>query len=99
MTIYIQTDQEGLITDAITYPHGDYIPVETPAPLPVGLIGGAYELLGGNIIYRREWDKNQDFEDLRAEVEQLKSKVEELEGKGEKYNSPVSPLSPLSPSK
>ena len=84
MPIYIQTDQERRIAAAITYPHGDYIPVETPAPLPVGLIGGADELLGGNIIYRREGDKNQDLEDLRAEVEQLKSKVEELEGKGER---------------
>lgn len=44
---YLQVQPNGVITDAIEYPHEDYIEVELQLPLPVGLTGGWFKLEDG----------------------------------------------------
>ena len=80
MTVYIQTGENNRITDIITYEHEGYEPVEVQLPLPTGVLGGAYELRGGLIIYRPEWDENEKIAKLEAEVEDLRNIVAELQG-------------------
>lgn len=78
MIIYIQTDTTNRITDAITYEHDGYVPVTATLPLPPGLLGGAYELRDGIILYRREWDVNADIESLKEQNENLMLAIAEL---------------------
>lgn len=80
MTFYIQTGEHGKITDAITYAHEGYTPVEMELPLPVGLIGGAYELRDGAILYRPEWDKDAELEKVREELTQTQLALAEIAG-------------------
>ena len=48
MTYYLQVNEEGIITDAINYAYGDYVPVEIDAnPLPTGINGGWWKLENG----------------------------------------------------
>ena len=54
MLFYIQVDSENVIWDAITYPHGDYIPVELPLPLPDGFIGGWHRWVDGAPVFDQE---------------------------------------------
>lgn len=59
MKFFIQVNQEGFITDAITYRHGDYIECELPTPLPDKFIACCYKYLGNNEfeIDQEKYDK------------------------------------------
>lgn len=72
MTFYIQTGENGKITDIITYPHEGYTEIELPAPLPVGIIGGAYELRDNLVIYRPEWDENEKIRHLEEQLAEMR---------------------------
>ena len=65
---YVQTDAQNRITDVITTPHEGYQPVELAAPLPAGILGGAYELLEGSAVYRIQWDTKEQERDQRLEA-------------------------------
>ena len=67
-TMYVQTDEAQRITDIISYPHEGYQAVTVNLPLPVAVMGGAYELRDGQILYRREWDVNKDILELQAQI-------------------------------
>lgn len=57
-TFYVQLDHENKITDIIEFPYEDYIKVNLATPLPPNILGGAYELINNQPIYRKEWDTN-----------------------------------------
>ena len=78
-TMYVQVDDVNRITDIISYPHEGYQAIEVALPLPPAVIGGAYELRGGLIIYRPEWDENAKITKLEAEIEDLRNIVAELQ--------------------
>lgn len=71
MTFYVQTDSEGRITDIIEYPYDSYVQIEYTPPLPVGVLGGAYQLVNGEIVYRPDWDTKTDIQQLRSDVDTL----------------------------
>lgn len=79
MKVYIQTGDNRRITDVITYPHEGYKECEVTLPLPVGVLGGAYELRDGMIIYRPEWDENEKITRMEAEIGELRNIVAELQ--------------------
>lgn len=66
---YIQTSENNRITDIIEYPYEDYQPIILTTPLPVGIIGGAYQLVDGNVIYRPEWDDKTAS--LQAQIDDI----------------------------
>ncbi len=63
-TFYLQTDNVNRITDVIEYEHEGYNPVELDTPLPPNILSGAYELISGSAVYRKEWDKSEDKQRL-----------------------------------
>ncbi|MFA9380481.1 MAG: hypothetical protein ACERKO_05415 [Acetanaerobacterium sp.] len=80
-TFYAQIDEVNRIRDIISYPYEDYVPVEVNTPLPAGILGGAYELRDGQIIYNKEWDVNVDIETLKAQIATvIPAEPETLEG-------------------
>lgn len=68
---YIQVDEVGRIRDCIEYPYEDYVPVKADTPLPYNILGGAYELREGQILYHPEWDKNAEIEALKTELAEM----------------------------
>ena len=64
---YIQVDEVNRITDVVEMPHEGYQPVELAVPLPPGILGGAYELVGGSPIYRIQWDTKISIHALLTE--------------------------------
>ncbi|EQK42785.1 hypothetical protein C672_1729 [[Clostridium] bifermentans ATCC 638] len=66
-TFYVQTDEVKRITDVIEIPYGDYVQVELNTPLPFQIMGGAYQLINGQAIYKPEWDTNY----LQAKITKL----------------------------
>ena len=68
---YIQTGENGKITDVLGYPYGNYVEAMVAEPLPVGILGGAYELRAGQILYRPEWDINPEISRLKEVTDQL----------------------------
>ena len=80
MKFYVQTDEVNRITDVITYPHEGYVEIEANLPLPTGVLGGAYELRDGMILYRSEWDTNETVNALRNDVDMLLMAQLEQEG-------------------
>lgn len=78
MKVYIQTGENNRITDIITYPHDGYIEAEITLPLPVGVIGGAYEFTNGMIIYRPEWDENTKIKQLEEELAEMREMLLKL---------------------
>jgi hypothetical protein len=71
MTFHVQTDSEGRITDIIEQPFNGYIQIEYTPPLPVGVLGGAHQLVNGEIVYRADWDIKTDIQQLRSDVDTL----------------------------
>ena len=66
---YVQVDEVNRITDVVEMPHEGYQPVELAVPLPPGILGGAYELVGGSPIYRIQWDtKEQEREAAESAI-------------------------------
>lgn len=57
-TFYIQTDEVKRVTDVIEMPYEDYVQVELNTPLPFNIMGGAYQLVNGQVIYKPAWDTN-----------------------------------------
>ena len=49
MLFYLQVQPDGTITDAITYPHENYVEYNAES-LPAGVNGGWFKLVGGVII-------------------------------------------------
>ncbi len=79
MTVYVQTDATtNKITDVITYAHDGYTAVEATIPLPVGVMGGAYELRDGSILYRSDWDTYSEVEALKQTITDLQLAMTEI---------------------
>lgn len=51
MNLYIQVREDGVVTDVITYPYGNYAEVEHDLPLPDGCIGGWYRWDGTTFVF------------------------------------------------
>lgn len=51
MKLYIQVREDGVVTDVITYPHGDYAEIEHELPLPDGCIGGWHRWDGTTFLF------------------------------------------------
>lgn len=68
-TFYVQTTTHGKVTDIIEYPYEDYVETQLETPLPVGVLGGTYQLMDGQLIYRPEWDI--EMTTLRDDVDYL----------------------------
>ena len=66
---YLQVRADGIITDAIDYPYGDYIEYETDV-LPVGLIGGWFKFDNGTIIECPELKPKSDT-DIQEQLAEL----------------------------
>ncbi len=49
MKFYLQVQADGIITDAITYPYGNYVEYIADS-LPVGINGGWFKLENGVIV-------------------------------------------------
>lgn len=54
MKLYIQTNADSVVTDVITYPHGDYVEIEHELPLPDGLLGGWYRWVDGGFAFDQQ---------------------------------------------
>lgn len=65
---YIQVDEVNRITDVVEMPHEGYQPVELAVPLPPGILGGAYALVGDSPIYRIQWDTKEQEREKRLEA-------------------------------
>lgn len=50
---YLQVQPDGIITDAISYPYGNYTEFETDY-LPIGICGGWFKLENGQIVEHPE---------------------------------------------
>lgn len=70
---YLQVREDSVITDAIEYPHGDYIEVEADV-LPPGVHGGWFKLEEGKIVeYPELKPKDRD-----GEITELKEQIADL---------------------
>lgn len=49
MEFYLQVQEDGTITDVITYPHGNYVK-HIAESLPVGINGGWWKLVDGALV-------------------------------------------------
>lgn len=81
-TFYIQTNEINKVTDIIEYPYQDYKEIELNTPLPIGVLGGAYKLVNGSVVYFPEWDTNElvnKIDILEKEKEELKIKTDILQ--------------------
>lgn len=80
MKFYLQTRQDGTITDAITYPYGDYKEYVADS-LPVGVNGGWYKLEDGKIVEYQDLkpiDEKTEIQILKQENTELKQAIAEL---------------------
>ena len=75
--VYVQLDSQNRITDVVEMPHEGYQPVELAVPLPPGILGGVYELVGGSPIYRIQWDTKE--QERQKQIDDLKSRQEASE--------------------
>ena len=75
---YVQLDSQNRITDVIEMPHEGYQPVELAVPLPPGILGGAYELVGGSPIYRIQWDTKE--QERQEQIDGLEKALNTLLG-------------------
>jgi len=70
---YLQVQPDGTITDAIEYPHGNYVEVELDH-LPIGVYGGWWKLENGQLVEYPELkpkDVNDEIESLKqSQMEQ-----------------------------
>ncbi|KMY49246.1 hypothetical protein [Peribacillus loiseleuriae] len=73
MKFYLQVQKDGLITDAITYPYGNYIEYEVEH-LPPGVNGGWFKLENGVIVEYPELKPKTESE----EIADLKNQVADL---------------------
>lgn len=66
---WIQLDSEGVIRDILEYAYEDYIPVDIPKPLPIGIMSGYYT-----------WDGDQPVLDQvrKAEVDKANRPYDEV---------------------
>jgi len=73
-TFYISLDADNIIRDVISFPYGDYIPVELPNPLPVGINGGWFRWDGETATpdeTLRPIDKDEEIESLKQAIAEL----------------------------
>lgn len=70
---YLQVQADGTITDAISFPHGNYVEVELEM-LPVGVYGGWWKLENGELVEYPELKPKEPAD----EIEELKSHVADL---------------------
>lgn len=73
-TFYVQTDEVKRITDIIEMPYEDYVEVQFNTPLPFQIMGGAYQLINGQAVYKPEWDTN----DLQNKITKLEKESADL---------------------
>ena len=76
-TYYLQVREDGLITDAITYPYGDYIEFRTSEPLPPGICGGWFKLENGVIVEYPELKPKTQEELLELRFQEVEQRQEE----------------------
>ena len=70
MTLYVQQEADThKVTDIVSYPYGDYTEMELETPLPPKIMGGAYKVLGGSIVYVPEWDV--ELSELQATIDDI----------------------------
>lgn len=74
MKIYLQVRPDGIVTDCITYPHGDYVEHEVDY-IPQGINGGWFKFIGGKVVEVPELKPVTRDE----EVEKLKARQLEVE--------------------
>lgn len=67
MKFYLQVNEENIITDAISYPHGDYVEFEHSEDfLVAGINGGWWKLEEGQLV---EYPELKPIEEERKEDE------------------------------
>lgn len=79
-TFYLQVQPNGIITDAIDYPHGNYVPVEAEL-LPVGVHGGWFKLENGIIVEHPELkpaDPVSEIENLKQQQILMQQAIDDL---------------------
>lgn len=72
MKYYLQINEHNIITDAITYPFGNYIEYESDFPLPVGVYGGWFKFENGKIVPYPELKPDAPLE---LDVKELKERL------------------------
>lgn len=75
---YVQVDEMNRITDVVEMPHEGYQPVELAVPLPPGILGGAYALVGDSPIYRIQWDTKE--QERQEQIDGLEKALNTLLG-------------------
>lgn len=64
---YLKVQSDGIITDAISFPHDGYTEVEVDE-LPIGVNGGWFKLEDGNII---EYPALKPKDELQQQIDDL----------------------------
>lgn len=68
---YLQVQPNGIITDAITYPFGNYVEYEAES-LPIGIMGGWFKLENGVIV---EYPELKPLPPQEVEIQNLKDQI------------------------
>lgn len=74
-TYFLQMRADNTITDAIEYEHEGYMPFQTNEPLPIGINGGWWKLVNGELVEVSELkpiDEKTEIEQLKQENQQLR---------------------------
>lgn len=71
---WIQLDSENVIRDILEYAYEDYIPVDIPKPLPIGIMSGYYTWDGEQLVLdpvrKAEVDKaNRPYDEIIAALQ------------------------------
>lgn len=80
MKIYLQVRPDGIITDCITYPHGDYVEHEVDY-IPQGINGGWFKLNDGKVVEVPELkpvSRDEEIESLKTEIQSTKNAIDFL---------------------
>ena len=48
---YMKCNPDNIVWDLIDFPHEDYVEVQTPRTLPLGILAGWWRWVGGEFVY------------------------------------------------
>lgn len=77
MKFYLQVQTDGTITDAITYPHGNYVE-HIADSLPAGVNGGWWKLESGKLVEYPELKPADPETENQEKIAELEGAVMEL---------------------
>ena len=79
MKLYVQTDANDIITDAIDYPHTGYTEIDVVS-VPSGINGGWFKLEGGLVVEYPLLKPIDESQELKNRIADLELQVAALTG-------------------